>query len=215
MLNGDGVMRPCFAWSFPMRDATAKVVGLRMRAREPDARTGKVRKYSFSGGTSGLHIPADFDQAGQGGRGYLCEGPTDTAAAIDLGLHGPQGRVFGRTACESEVNLVLEMLKRWRFEQFVILSQRDEAKPINKRRPELGVFYPAQRGASTLAKLARLYVPDVRVVMPHEGIDGKDWRDALHAGVTGADVEQLVAAATPVQLKLTKSPSLLEGAGSK
>lgn len=184
MLNSRGEwirLRRCY--SFPMRNAEGRVTGLRMRSQDG-------RKFAFTGGTGGLFIPRDL----QGDRLFVAEGPTDTAAAIDLGLN-----TIGRESCSAGVQLIIELIKRYRFPELVIFSQRDEAKPRNKQRPELGVWYPAQEGAERLAAIVRVYVPNVRVIMPPIGV--KDIRIWKHQGATAADVQREVLKTPSRKLK--------------
>lgn len=175
-------------WTFPMRNAAGKTLGIRTRLVNG-------QKRAVRGSQSGLFIPRGFTA----GRAYLLEGPTDTAAALDLGLNA-----FGRSSCSADVSLVVEFLKRWQVHDLVIFSQRDTAKLRNKTRPELGVWYPAQDGAARLAGIARLYSPIVRPIMPPEGI--KDVRDWLHAGATQEDVEREVLRTPSWKLRVISKP---------
>jgi hypothetical protein len=203
MLTSSGDWRKIFAWSFPMRDASDNIVGLRMRAERPRS-DGSTAKFSFTGGSGGLFIPHDL----AGGRVYLVEGPTDTAAALDMGLNA-----FGRESCSAGVSLIIELIKKFRFAQFVIFSQRDEAKPRDKRRPELGMFWPAQEGAERLAKILHLHCPDVRAIMPPVGV--KDVRIWRQLGATAADVERQLNSAPPRRLTIKRPVGMLEGASTK
>jgi hypothetical protein len=195
MLNGRGEqtrVKRCF--SFPMRSVAGDVVGLRMRSISG-------RKFAFTGGAGGLFIPRGLNS----GRVYLLEGPTDTAAALDMGLNA-----IGRESCSAGVQLIIDMLKKWRFEELVIFSQRDEAKLRNKQRPDLGVWYPAQEGAEKLAVIARVYCPIVRVIMPPIGV--KDVGIWLQRGGTGGDVEREVLRTPSRILKINKTVLTMEGA---
>jgi hypothetical protein len=190
MLTAKGAWVPIFAYSFPMRDpATDGVVGLRMRSQTD-------KKFAFTGGAGGLFIPRGLC----GGRVYLAEGPTDTAAAIDIGLNA-----FGRESCSAGDDLIVALLKKWRFDELVIFSQRDEAKLRNKSRPELGVFYPAQDGAERTAARARLYCQTVRIIMPPQGV--KDVRIWKQQGATAADVEREVLLTPSRKLTIAKATS--------
>lgn len=161
-------------WTFPMRDAALQCIGIRTR----DTIGGKKAIFGSRGG---LFIPRGL----RNDRLYICEGPTDTAALLDLHLNA-----IGRESCSGGVPLIVELLNERRYEEAVIVSQRDEAKPRVKGRPELGVWYPGQDGAGKLASVARDYCPDVRVIMPPIGI--KDARAWKKQGATAADLEQAV-----------------------
>jgi hypothetical protein len=163
-------------YTFPMREPEElHVTGI--RTRYPDG-----RKRAIYGGSGGLFIPRELEP---GVRAYLVEGPTDTGAALDLGLNA-----FGRENCSAGADYIVAALKRWRFPELIIFSQRDEAHYTSQGR----VYYPAQDGAERIAGRARLYCPDVRVIMPPPNV-GKDVRDWTRKGATAADVERAAAEA--------------------
>jgi phage/plasmid primase-like uncharacterized protein len=78
------------AWTFPMRNANGKVVGIRLR--RPDG-----RKVSVTGGHEGLFIPRGRDLY-PGEPLLIAEGPTDTAALLDLNF-----MAIGRPSCTGGV----------------------------------------------------------------------------------------------------------------
>jgi hypothetical protein len=173
-----GAERAVNAWSFPRFTAAGKVIGISLRPQWG-------RKFAWTGSGGGLHIPAGFEH---NGRAFCCEGPSDTAAALDLQLNA-----FGRTSSSSDVDHVLAFARIYRLKQLIIFSQRDEPHFDAK----WSVYYPAQDGAEILAKAARAYVPDVRIIMPPDHPGDKDVRDWRRRGATPADVEQLVMDAKP------------------
>lgn len=71
------------AWAFPMRDGYGNPVGIRLRADDG-------RKWAVTGSRQGIFIPASDPQP----VAYICEGPTDTAAALTLGFFA-----MGRPSC--------------------------------------------------------------------------------------------------------------------
>jgi hypothetical protein len=146
------------AWSFPMTDASGRVLGIRLR--RPNG-----FKFSVKGGHEGLFIPNGMG----GGHGPLlvCEGPTDTAAALDLGF----ADAVGRPSCTGGVKLLVELVKRRGSREVVVVADSDG---------------PGRRGAEGLASVLAIHAPAVRVVAPPAGI--KDARAWLQAGGTGADV---------------------------
>lgn len=85
------------AYTFPMRDASGRVVGVRRRF--PDG-----RKLSVKGGHEGLFIPRDL-----AGDGLLCiaEGPTDTASLLTLGVE-----TIGRPSCRGAVHHACDVASR-------------------------------------------------------------------------------------------------------
>jgi hypothetical protein len=157
------------AWTFPMHDAAGNVVGVRLRRRDGS-------KLSVWGGHEGLFIPIDLPQ---GGRLLICEGPTDTAALLDLGFS-----VVGRPSCSGGVRHVVDLVRRLAVPEVVIVADGDA---------------PGQRGAGNLAATLAAYCPAVRIIAPPAGV--KDAREWKRRGATAADVERAIDAA-PVR-KLT------------
>lgn len=97
------------AWTFPMRDAAGRVVGVRLRRLDG-------RKLSVRGGREGLF----FECLPQGGRILLCEGPTDCAALLDLGFPA-----VGRPSCAGGTRHVLALLRRLQTVEAVIVADGD------------------------------------------------------------------------------------------
>lgn len=176
--------RPQFAWTFPRRNAAAAIAGISMRPEQGN-------KYTWAGSGGGLHIPRGFAECGVA---FLCEGPSDTAAALDLGLNA-----FGRSSCSSDVDQVIAFVQLHRIERLIIFSQLDEAHYRPKTRE---VYYPAQDGAKALANALALRVPDIRVIEPPAHPGHKDVRDWKNRGATAADVESRVAAASPRKMEV-------------
>jgi hypothetical protein len=93
---------PHSAWAFPMCDGYGNVVGIRLR--------NERGKFAVRGSRQGIflaNLPAQNTL-------FVCEGPTDTAAAVELGLFavgrpncccgGPEIKVFAcRHHCERAV----------------------------------------------------------------------------------------------------------------
>src|SRR5262245_36158249 len=160
------------AWTFPMRDACEQVLGIRLRY--PDG-----RKLSVRGGREGLFLP----RAGtpDGSALVICEGPTDTAALLDLGFLG----AVGRPSCTGGIRLLVELQRHWRSKEVVIVADTDE---------------PGQRGADNLASVLVAYASVVRVISPPAG--AKDAREWLRSGATRQNVEQVIDAAEPRRLSI-------------
>jgi hypothetical protein len=165
-----------YAWSFPMSDVDGRVQGVRLRF------TACGHKSAIKGGHEGLFIPRDLDFSG---RIFICEGPTDTAALLDLGLSA-----IGRPSCRGAVAMTAELLKSRRVGELVIFADRDPA---------------GQGGAVALAGRARLFCPIVRIIAPPEGV--KDARQWKQSGATAADVQSLVAAAPAFRLVIKSNKS--------
>ncbi len=165
------------AWSFPMRDAAMEIRGFRMRSKAG-------RKFAITGGREGLFIPRDFPDE-QPTRLMICEGPTDTAALLDLGF-----AAIGRPSCLGGRDLILDLLKRRHQDgaaitQLVIVADGDK---------------PGQHGAAILAGVARLYCQVVHILTPPAGV--KDARQWKQNGATAADVERAVWASPRCNLKV-------------
>ena len=100
---------PHRAWAFPMRNAAGGIVGIRLRAEDG-------RKWAVRGGHEGLFIPdmpADPVLA-------VCEGPTDTAAALTIGLHA-----IGRPSCTGAVAHTVGFVRRGRYGRVILVADRD------------------------------------------------------------------------------------------
>lgn len=152
----------CNAFAFPMRDGGGKIVGVRLRNE-----TGE--KWAVKGSKVGL-FHADELSAAPAGIAYICEGPTDTAAALTLGLWA-----VGRAACLGQADQLKSMLKGYGVRKVVIISDHDEAK----ERPDGSAWYPGQDGARKLAK--ELGMPHKILIPP-----AKDLRAWLRDGATSA-----------------------------
>lgn len=157
------------AWSFPMSNTAGEVLGIRLR--RPNG-----FKFSVTGGKEGLFLPA-----GQRSKSRLliCEGPTDTAALLDMGFTN----VVGRPSCTGGIKLLVELVRQRDHSDVVIVADGDE---------------PGRRGADNLASALLAYARTVRVINPPNSI--KDARAWLRNGGTWADVEQMIQAAAACRL---------------
>ena len=158
-------------WSFPMSDAGGRILGIRLRL-------AGGKKLSVKGGRGGLFIPSDLDVAG--GQLLISEGPTDTAALLDLGL-----ATVGRPSCTGGVKLLVELVKQRRPAETIIVADGDA---------------PGQRGAENLAAVLVAYAAAVRVIAPPAGV--KDARDWKRRGATAADVAAEIGAAPVRRLEI-------------
>jgi hypothetical protein len=151
--------------------ADGKAVGVRLRL--PDG-----RKLSIRGGKEGLFLPT---RLGSGGRLLIAEGPTDTAALLDLGF-----AAVGRPSCSGGVGHVVDLVKRLGTAEAVVVADGDGP----------GLF-----GAEKLAARLLAYAPGVRVIAPPRGImDARAWK---RAGARAADVTAAIEAAEPRRLAVT------------
>jgi hypothetical protein len=158
------------AWSFPMIDADGNVQGIRLRL--PDG-----RKLAVRGGREGLFIPSDLDLTD---RVLVCEGPTDTAALVDLGF-----AAIGRPSCTGGTKLLVGLVERNKPSEVVIVADGD---------------LPGQRGAQGLATVLLAYAAAVRIIAPPAGI--KDARAWKLAGAAAADVRAAIDTAPVRKLKV-------------
>lgn len=162
------------AYAFPMRDGGGNTVGIRLRDLD-----GNKRAVTHS--KAGLFYDLAVDKtmasmlsyAPKLGRAlFVCEGPTDTAAAMTLGFP-----TAGRPSCLGNHDDVRTLARRIRAERLVVIADNDEAK----RRPDGSVWYPGKEGAR--AMVAALDMPHKMLVTPP-----KDMRKWVCAGATRRDV---------------------------
>ena len=161
------------AWTFPMQDVHDNVLGIRLRF--PDG-----QKLSISGGKEGLFIPGALDR---GGLLLIAEGPTDTAALLDLGFSA-----VGRPSCSGGVRLLTEFVQVSKPSGVAIVSDVDTN----------GV---GQRGAEALEAVLLAYSQTVRIIAPPSG--AKDAREWKRSGATAADVQQAIDAAPVRKLEIS------------
>ena len=118
-------------YGFPMRNGSNHIIGVRLRNLD-----GK--KWAWPGSHNGLFIP----QSNMDGCLYIVEGPTDTAAAITMGV-----RAIGRPSCMGGVDLILEYIRVNNIKRVVIVGDVDKDVIRNgKLQPNPGTV-----GASTLS----------------------------------------------------------------
>jgi hypothetical protein len=136
------------AWSFPMRDAGGRIVGIRLRL--PNG-----KKFGVTGGREGLFVAAGLPD--QPDLLLICEGPTDTAALLDLGFIA-----VGRPSCCGGNGHLIELIRRLRPERICIVADGDE---------------PGQRGARILASALAARQRPVRIITPPVEVkDARAWK---------------------------------------
>ena len=106
MVVGAAWAAPYAAWAFPMCDGYGNVLGIRLRSA-----TGK---YAVRGSKQGIFLADVPPQKTL----FVCEGPTDTAAAIELGLFavgrpncccgGPEIRIYAQRLAVTRVVVVAD-----------------------------------------------------------------------------------------------------------
>jgi len=161
-------------YSFPMRDAAEKVIGIRIRARDG-------RKWCVPGSQNGLFWPEGVDPR-HADPLLLPEGPTSCAACLDLGY-----AAIGRPNCEARIDLISGLAEKCRG-QVVLLADHDEAHA----RKDGSVYFPGQDGAAKIAQAIRPLVKTLRVVKPPFHKDAREW---LRAGATRDVVDCVIKSA--------------------
>jgi len=100
---------PHTAWAFPMSDGYGNMVGIRLR--------NERGKFAVRGSRQGIFLAAVPAQKTL----FVCEGPTDTAAALDLGYFA-----VGRPNCCCGGLEVRTFARRHECERAVIIADNDK-----------------------------------------------------------------------------------------
>ncbi|MEI8291467.1 MAG: toprim domain-containing protein [Verrucomicrobiota bacterium] len=100
---------PFSAWAFPMRDGYGNIVGIRLR--------NENGKFAVRGSRQGIFVAAVLPQPTL----YVCEGPTDTAAAVELGLFA-----VGRPNCCCGGEDIKIFARRHQCQYAVIIADNDK-----------------------------------------------------------------------------------------
>lgn len=112
-------------WTFPMRDATGRVVGVRLRSTSGF-------KYQIAGTSTGVFIPTEM-QAIHESPLLIVEGPTDCAAALDLGFNA-----IGRPNNTGGVSEISKFISAHKLTQVYVVIDRD-VKVAAKDQTERGL----------------------------------------------------------------------------
>jgi hypothetical protein len=155
-------------WTFPMCDSMGRIVGVKRRFLNGDKRT-------LRGGREGLFVPHDLPERVPALA--ICEGLSDTAAALSLGLIA-----VGRPSCLGCVAHCVHLARQREVQSVAVIADNDA---------------PGIAGARRLAIALRPYVPDVRVAIPPL----KDLREWVRGGATQGEVIELIEQAERVSLK--------------
>lgn len=97
------------AWAIPMQDAYGNMVGIRLRA-------DNGTKWSVRGSHSGCFIPNARTQP----LALVVEGPTDTAAGLDLGFY-----TVGRPAASGGIDQLKHFFRLRNVKRAVIVADND------------------------------------------------------------------------------------------
>jgi len=147
-------------WAFPMFDAARQAIGIRLRAEDG-------RKWAVAGSHNGLFWPSDLAGAGPL---LVCEGPTDTAALLDLGYDA-----LGRPSCTGAIEMVIEAVRGLRRRDVVVVADADD---------------PGIDGADRLARALTAAGRRPKVIRPLQGKDARAW---VRGGATRAVVDCAIA----------------------
>jgi hypothetical protein len=101
---------PYAAWAFPMCDGHGNTLGIRLRAND-------ARKFAVRGSKQGIFIAKVPPQPWL----FVCEGPTDTAAAVDLGLFA-----VGRPNCCCGGPEITIYARRHHCRRVVVVADNDK-----------------------------------------------------------------------------------------
>jgi len=139
------------AFTFPMRDENLKVIGIRRRFDDG-------RKFAAAGSTNGLFIPEGLASDKPL---VICEGPTDTAAGLDMGFEA-----IGRPNCNSRIKMTVEFARGRK--KIVIVADNDAVGCAG-----------AKNLAAELVKCCR----QVKIICPPMGIkDLREWKQKKFDG---------------------------------
>lgn len=159
------------AFAFPMFDGYGDLVGVHLRWLDG-------RKQALAGSKLGLFIPQSLK--GDADPLLICEGLSDTAAALSLGFRS----AVGRPSCSAGGSDLVALCRRLRPASAVIVADADTV---------------GQAGARRLAADLHLQVLDVRVITPPQPF--KDFRGWTNAGADRAAVQAALEAAVSVSAR--------------
>ena len=142
------------AWAFPMWDGTGGIVGIRLRA-------ANGKKWTVKDTHTGIFIPLMNAQR----RCLICEGPTDTAAAMSLGYYA-----VGRPSCSGGAMHLKLLFSRVKVTEAIIVADNDE---------------PGLNGAKGLSDL--LLMPSTIICL-----SCKDIREFIKLGGTKQVLDNLI-----------------------
>jgi hypothetical protein len=145
------------AWTFPMRDGRGRIVGIQQRFKATDD------KRVVKGQRSGVFEPFQLDV--RDGELVICEGASDAAAALGVGL-----RAIGRFSCSGTLEETVDRIRRHRPGRVIVVADNDE---------------PGLRGAERLIRRLDGFAR-AELRRPPHGI--KDLRAWIQAGATAGDI---------------------------
>lgn len=156
------------AYGFPMFDGQGRPVGIRLRYLDGT-------KRAVAGTHNGLFAPKLAPTRPM----LVCEGASDTAAALTLGFYA-----VGRPACNSGIAQLTHWIKRLGIQRAVIVADNDE----DKFRPDGTCYNPGIDGAQRLAQ--EIGIPVCLIIPP-----AKDLRESVAFGMTKELVDSMIQSA--------------------
>jgi DNA primase len=170
-----GIGQAGAAFSFPMRDSVGHVQGIRLRFSDG-------RKSAIPRSRDGLFIPAELLSSSPivDEQLVIAEGPTDTAALLDLGF-----TTIGRPSCTGALGLTVDFVRLHQVRHVIVFADRDG---------------PGQRGADNLASTVIAYAAVRVITPPHPHKDIRAWK---RAGATSIDVRALIDQTPPRRITVT------------
>lgn len=151
------------AWAFPMFDAQRNAIGVRLRSESGF-------KFSVVGSKQGVFYPCETPC---GTTLLLPEGPTDTAALMDLGFSA-----IGRPNCLVGGKILGKVIRNLKPRLVVVVADGDDA---------------GERGANKLAEeIAGLAQATKIISAPHGVKDARQW---LSVGADFTDIQELISKA--------------------
>lgn len=115
------------AWAFQMHDGAGNVVGIRLR-------NSQGFKWAVTGSQQGLFLSTVASAVSRIDCAYLPEGPTDSAAALSLGLFP-----IGRPTCSGGAEAIRQTLRRLGIYKAVIVADNDDMKKLGPREGRPGL----------------------------------------------------------------------------
>ena len=157
------------AYTFAMSDSQGRIIGIRRRFKSG-------HKVSVKGSKTGLFIPSGLPADGIL---LVCEGPTDTATALDLGF-----AAIGRPNCNSRIEMTADFARG--HSEIAIVTDNDKV---------------GQTGSKMLARILSLFCPSVKIVYPPGGT--KDLRQWLKAGLSKEILQELIQKIKPIEIRIS------------
>jgi len=175
-LSVDSLRRFAVGWSprdaastWPMSDATGRVIGINRRFADGSKRIFRRHR-------AGLYMPVDLPQDLGGKTLLVCEGATDAAAGLDCGFWA-----VGRFSCLHGKDFLKKLLQNRGPDSVVIVADGDG---------------PGQQGAEGLASALLPYTPALKIVRAGAK-DLREWKQAgathvdLAQAIAAADFHKL------------------------